>query len=121
MGGGAYGHPPPPIPLHTLSGSQGSHVPLLGDTGPPLPLLRFLEPMGTAETAPPPSDITSLHEPPDAWVPPPNSWVPPPNSWVPPPNSWVPPLPFPPLQGALALRGGFGGKPPAPPPLQVPR
>ncbi|XP_071656670.1 lipolysis-stimulated lipoprotein receptor [Patagioenas fasciata] len=108
LGGVAYGHPPQPIPLHTLSesnwgnwdklgptgntgSSQGSHVPLLGDTGPPLPLLRFLEPTGAAKTAPPPSDITSLHESPDAWVPPPNSWVPPPNSWVPPPNSWVPP------------------------------
>ncbi|XP_065510884.1 lipolysis-stimulated lipoprotein receptor-like isoform X1 [Caloenas nicobarica] len=117
-GGGAYGHAPPPIPLHSLVGHTGdtgatrppggSHAPLLGDAAPPLPLLRFLEPTGAAETAPPPSDVTSLHEPPDAWVPPPNSWVPP-------PDAWVPPSPLPPSRGrcrsAEVLAGSPGPRP----------
>ncbi|XP_054661047.1 lipolysis-stimulated lipoprotein receptor isoform X4 [Grus americana] len=115
---GPYGPSPPPLALRTLASSQSSHVPLLRDndgsvvSGPPAPspiVLRYLEeqidafkPHGRyppSRAGPPLSDISSLHEAPDSWVPrgrPPSPPSPPRGRW----------------RSAEFLGGSKGGSPP---------
>ncbi|XP_064296222.1 lipolysis-stimulated lipoprotein receptor-like isoform X3 [Phalacrocorax carbo] len=115
---GIYGPPPPPLALRTLASSQSSQVPLLRDSdgsvvsGPPThppTILRYLEeqigafePRGhypPSRAAPPLSDISSLHEAPDTWVPrgrPPSPPSPPRGRW----------------RSAEVLGGSGGGSPP---------